>query len=126
MTGKFFREYALLGADFMIVLLNDGWLKKGEAYLLHAQNTIMHAVENKMPILRAANTGWTILIDAVGRPSEKRVHHFNEAKVFLHKLIPRMKTSIYSRIGNVFSLMCSCFVIINWMLSLNLRKKNEK
>ncbi|MFN8544206.1 MAG: apolipoprotein N-acyltransferase [Candidatus Binatia bacterium] len=61
------REFAARGADFLVNISNDAWYGRSAApYQLLAQVSL-RAVENRVPIVRAANTGISAIIDADGR-----------------------------------------------------------
>jgi apolipoprotein N-acyltransferase len=50
----------------MVEISNDGWFTDVPTYMLHAQTTIMRAVENRMWVIRAANTGYSFAVDPSG------------------------------------------------------------
>ena len=45
---------------------NDGWFTDKASYMLHAQAAIMRAVENRMWVIRATNTGFSFAVDPNG------------------------------------------------------------
>jgi len=92
---------------------------------LHAQNAIMHAVENKMPVLRVSNTGWTCSINGVGQVVSKKDTRFDQESFFVYKIIPKAAKSFYSKIGDVFCLLCLCFVIISVVWAFLYGRRNE-
>ncbi|MAW41229.1 MAG: apolipoprotein N-acyltransferase [Phycisphaerae bacterium] len=55
-------------ADLFIVSSNDGWFGGVDAARARFRDMCrMRAIENRTPVARVANTGWTGLIDASGR-----------------------------------------------------------
>ncbi len=52
----------------LVVITNDAWFGPTAAAYQHAQASIFRAVELRVPVIRAANTGWSGCIDALGRP----------------------------------------------------------
>ena len=54
-------------ADVFIVSSNDGWFGSRYCRASFRDMCRMRAIENRTPVVRAANTGWTGLIDASGR-----------------------------------------------------------
>ena len=84
--GKTFREYRKSDVDFVVVLLNDAWFKNDLSLTLHAQNAIIHAVENGYPVVRVANSGWSCMIDPYGRISP-RERKLSEEASFQHTLV---------------------------------------
>lgn len=55
------------GADFLVNITNDAWFGQSSAPYQHAQASVFRAVENRVPVVRAANTGFSCLISAEGR-----------------------------------------------------------
>ncbi len=55
------------GADFLINMTNDGWFKDTASPYQHYQASVFRAVENRVYVVRAANTGISCIIDDAGR-----------------------------------------------------------
>ncbi len=121
-------------ANFIIILLNDGWFSDNVALIMHAQNAIMHAVENRIPVIRAANTGWACYISPIGVIDgfgmeqwlgsfiKKGINFqsFNRRAYRVYQFEPiKTHRSIYSIIGDVFCWLCIFVVIIGKTRSLN-------
>ncbi len=60
------RRMCHLGAEFLVEISNDGWFTDKASYMLHAQAAIMRAVENKVWVIRAANTGFSFAVGPDG------------------------------------------------------------
>ncbi len=60
------RRLRLAGARFLVEISNDGWFTDQPSYMLHAQAAVMRAVENRMWVIRAANTGFSFAVDPEG------------------------------------------------------------
>jgi len=61
------REFVKNGADFIINITNDAWFGKTAASRQHLQASVFRAIENRCPIIRAANTGISCFISAKGK-----------------------------------------------------------
>lgn len=61
------RDKVKRGAQFILVATNDAWFFDSSALYQHIQAAQMRAVENKMYVIQAANTGVSAIIDPVGR-----------------------------------------------------------
>lgn len=60
------RQLRRAGASFLVEISNDGWFTDLPSYMLHAQAAIMRAVENRIWVIRAANTGFSFAVDPDG------------------------------------------------------------
>jgi len=69
------------GADFMINITNDAWFMDSSEPYQHAQASVFRAVENRVPVVRAANTGLSCFIDSRGRIVDKV--SVNEKDIFV-------------------------------------------
>jgi len=58
------------GARVLVNLTNDGWFEGTAAARQHLALAVVRAVENQVPMIRAANSGVSAFIDAVGRVQE--------------------------------------------------------
>jgi apolipoprotein N-acyltransferase len=56
------RAFLSQGAAFLVNITNDAWYKKTPAAFQHLQASVLRAVENRVWILRAANTGISAFI----------------------------------------------------------------
>jgi len=55
------------GADILINITNDAWFKESGELVYHMSAAVFRAVENRVPVFRAANTGLSASIDPLGR-----------------------------------------------------------
>ena len=74
------RRFVKNGARFLVVITNDAWYGKSGAAYQHAASSVFRAIENRVPVIRSANTGYSCFIDSRGRiydsVSEKNSHLF--------------------------------------------------
>ncbi|MGB2650762.1 MAG: apolipoprotein N-acyltransferase [Candidatus Omnitrophota bacterium] len=61
------REFVKNGANFMVNMTNDAWFGDTAAPRQHMQASVFRAVENRVPVIRAANTGVSCFIDSHGK-----------------------------------------------------------
>jgi len=61
------RRFVQRGAQMLLTITNDAWFGKTAAAYQHAQASTFRAVELRVPMIRAANTGWSGCIDSRGR-----------------------------------------------------------
>lgn len=60
------RRYRAEGADFLVNITNDSWFGTTAAPYQHAAHLVMRAIETRMGIARAANTGISEFVDPLG------------------------------------------------------------
>lgn len=60
------RKAVQKGARFLVVITNDAWFGKSAAPYQHLQASIFRAIENGVPMIRAANTGVSAFISGRG------------------------------------------------------------
>ena len=61
------RTYRLEGADILLNITNDAWFGETSAPYQHSAHLRLRAIENRVGIVRAANTGITEYVDPLGR-----------------------------------------------------------
>jgi apolipoprotein N-acyltransferase len=88
----------------MTTVTNDAWFGRTGAPYQHFSMAVLRAVENHVPIARAANTGISGFIDAKGRILET-TDIFTEAYL-TRSLSASTKKTIYSRYGDIFAWLC--------------------
>ncbi len=64
--GGYLAEFVREGAGVILVITNDGWWKNTPGYRQHLSFARLRAVENRRPVVRAANTGISALINQRG------------------------------------------------------------
>ena len=61
------RMYKNKGADLLVNITNDAWFGKTSAPYQHLSMTIFRAVETRLYLVRAANTGISAIVDPTGK-----------------------------------------------------------
>lgn len=103
------RNFCRNGADFLINITNDAWFGKTIAPYLHAQGSIFRAVENRVWVVRATNTGLSCFISPEGRIVDSVQDNGEEIFVTgrkAHDLLLRKTPTFYTHFGDVFVLAC--------------------
>jgi len=60
------RDMALAGAAWLLVVTNDAWYGTEAGAYQHAANSVLRAVETRLPLVRCGNHGWSGWIDEFG------------------------------------------------------------
>lgn len=99
------------GASLLINLTNDAWFGMTSAPYQHFSMAVFRAVENRRPLVRAANTGFSAFITPQGKIVQA-TELFSEAVV--HQALARgsSRLTLYARYGDFFplSLLVLAFV----------------
>ena len=61
------RKYRAEGAEFLVNITNDAWFGSTSAPKQHASHLILRAIETRMGVARAANSGISEFVDPMGR-----------------------------------------------------------
>ncbi len=93
------RDYALSGSGLLVNITNDAWFGRSSAPYQHLAMTRFRAVENRLWVARAANTGISALIDAQGR-IVARSELFTPA-VVRGKVVLGGEATLYQRLGEL-------------------------
>jgi len=99
--------------DFLLNLSNDGWFAHSSEQPQHLAASVFRAVENRVGVARAVNTGISCFIDPNGSVHNvvtrggvevgPGVDGYRVANV---KINPRH--TLYSRTGDIFAIICAC------------------
>jgi apolipoprotein N-acyltransferase len=99
------RHFVRNGAQFLVNITNDAWFGYSPASYQHLSMVVFRAVENRMPIVRAANTGISAVIDPTGRLAQ-------QTDLFVRtwikgQIIPATEpATFYTRYGDIFAYSC--------------------
>jgi apolipoprotein N-acyltransferase len=110
------RRFVRQGARLLLVITNDAWFGPTAAAYQHAQASTFRAVELRVPVARAANTGWSGCIDPSGRwlgsvqDAERR--ELFVAGTHTCEVPLSQAPSVYRRWGDWFALLCLAAMII--------------
>ncbi|OFX15025.1 MAG: apolipoprotein N-acyltransferase [Armatimonadetes bacterium RBG_19FT_COMBO_69_19] len=91
------------GADVLAVITNDGWFDGTSGGAQHAAQASLRAVETGRWVIRAANTGLTVVIDPAGR-IRGGVPARTEAVLVSGVSLAQGET-FYARFGDLFALV---------------------
>jgi len=101
------RRFVKQGAELLVTITNDAWFGKTSAPYQHFSIAAFRAVENRVFVARAANTGITGLIGPTGKILKQGAIFKEET---MTGTIPLMKEkTFYTQYGDVFAWVCSGF-----------------
>jgi apolipoprotein N-acyltransferase len=121
------RDCVNKGADFLVNMTNDAWFGKTDEARQHLQASVFRAVENHVPVIRAANTGISCFIDPVGRITSRIEENGQDIMVkgYLidHVNVQGGRKTFYTRYGDIFVYLCGIILLLFFVLLIN--KKNQ-
>lgn len=113
------RESAAAGAQLFFVATNNAWYGEEGAAEQHAAHSVLRAVENRRPVMRCGNGGWSGWVDAYGTVREVLFDehgsiHFRGGGTYTlaHPEAWMRRQSFYTRHGDWFVLICALLVLI--------------
>lgn len=98
------RRYRRAGADFLVNMTNDAWfggegrLGRTGALWQHPAHATMRAIELRVGVVRAANTGFSMVIDPLGRSHERTALFTPDLRVATVFTTP--ETTLYAHLGD--------------------------
>ena len=121
------RQFARKGADFLVNITNDAWFGKTPAPYQHLSASVLRAVENRLPLVRAANTGVSGFIAASGRiislvSDERGEEIFIKGYRSERINLSRGSLTPYARYGDILVVICFLWGLYGIMRIL----KNQK
>jgi apolipoprotein N-acyltransferase len=116
------RRFVKDGADFLVTITNDAWFGRTSAPYQHLSMATFRAIENRVFIARAANTGISAFIDPKGKIVDQGGIFAEEA---MNGTIRLMKgKTFYTLYGDIFAWSCSGFSIF-FLLHALIRRQRD-
>jgi apolipoprotein N-acyltransferase len=104
------RRFVDRGADFLVNITNDAWYGRSAAPYQSLAQVTLRAVENRVPIVRAANTGISAIIEPDGRIRWQS--ELFEMTWHTDDISWSGVRTFYSRYGDVFVWVCAGFTLV--------------
>ena len=98
------RKFVRQGAEFLVIQANDGWLKGSYGPYQHFELARLRAIENRIPIIRSANTGISGVISPNGKTQNKI--SIDQEKIIMETVNLVESGSFYTKFGDIFALFC--------------------
>ena len=117
-VGELSRQFAQRGAELLITITNDGWFRRSAGSRQHLANAVFRCAETKLPLVRAANTGVTCVVDPFGHVSQilenAKGSTFTEGVLFAKVPITiQPPKTFYTRYGDIFALACLVAAVLS-------------
>jgi apolipoprotein N-acyltransferase len=126
--GELTRQFVIKGATLLVNVTNDGWFLRSAGSRQHLANAIFRCVETRRPLVRAANTGVTCIVNEFGRVTdvlEKDGDQFVDGQLSGDVAVPTARTlTFYARHGELFSKYCTGLALL--ALAIGIVRKNRR
>ncbi|MDH5543567.1 MAG: apolipoprotein N-acyltransferase [Nitrospinota bacterium] len=114
------RMFVRNGARLITNITNDAWFGKSGASAQHMASLPFRAVENRIAIIRSANTGISGFVSATGEISNT-TELFKVATANETLKVPDKSGTFYTRFGDVFTLACALLLATAY---IRVRRRN--
>jgi len=104
------RKFYKRQGDFMVNITNDAWYGRTTGPYQHFAMGALRAVENRKPLVRAANTGISGYFDSNGRVLKSLPLY--ERGALTETIRTDTTRTFYSRFGDLFSYLCIITTVI--------------
>jgi apolipoprotein N-acyltransferase len=108
------RDFTLKGANFLVNMTNDAWFGDTSALEQHVQASVFRAVENRVSVIRSANTGVSCFIDFTGKILFRLAREGKDTFIRAAEIgTVRVSStrSFYTQNGDLFVFFCGFMVI---------------
>ena len=112
--GDLTRQFVLAGANLLANVTNDGWFLRSAGSQQHLANAVFRCVETRLPMVRAANTGVTCIINEFGLISPSRIlAPFTEDVLLGEVRVPtERELTFYVQHGELFAQSCAGIALL--------------
>jgi apolipoprotein N-acyltransferase len=105
------RNFVKKGARFLVNITNDAWFEKTTEPYQHLQASVFRAIENRVWVVRAANTGVSCFVSPVGKVVARVQNKDTKEDIFVsgHKtqdITLETRPTFYLRFLDVFVFCC--------------------
>ena len=115
-VGDLVRRFVVNGANLLVDVTNDGWFLRSSGSQQHVANAVFRCVENRRPMIRAANTGVTCFVNEFGRVTQMLrddTDTFTEGVLTGEINIPQgRQLTFYTQHGEWFAESCAIVSVI--------------
>lgn len=98
------RRFVRNGATLLINVTNDAWFGETSAPYQHLAMEAMRAVENRVPLVRSANTGISAIVNIDGQIQAQTA--LLETTFIVEQIAWPQVTSVYTQYGDWFVTLC--------------------
>lgn len=124
------RNFVKTGANIMVNITNDAWFKNSSAPFQHAQASVFRAIENRVFVVRCANTGLSCFIDengrVYGRVRDDAGKNIDVTGFSIKDAGLLNSKTFYTRYGDLFVFVCMIVSIITIIITAPISPVQQK
>lgn len=98
------RKFYIQGGDFIVTITNDAWFGMTNGPFQHFSMGVFRAVENRKPVVRAANSGISGFIGSDGQILATT--GLFERRTLIREIKTDRTLTLYTKYGDIFSYVC--------------------
>ena len=98
------RRFVSQGAELLVNITNDAWFGRTSAPYQHLVMEAVRAIENRVPLVRAANTGFSAVVGIDGQIHSRT--NLYETTFLVEEVTWPQVSSFYTRYGDMFAWLC--------------------
>jgi apolipoprotein N-acyltransferase len=124
--GDLTRRFVQKGADVLVNMTNDAWFGDTSSPYQHMQASVLRAVENRVFVVRSANTGISCCINDTGKVTAT-VRDVSGKPTFVTsyqtaQVARTRRGAVYTKIGDVFVLLCIFYAMMIMIWRIKIRR----
>jgi len=124
---RYSRRMVAGGARFLVNMTNEGWFGESAEFDQLLAISTFRAVENRVGMVRATNSGISAYVDYQGRVRDRVRGPNGDDRAVEGILRCRVRFggggSVYTRIGDVFALACAAAALLTVLVRIRRRSK---
>jgi len=115
-----FRRFAKRGADFFVIMTNDGWYEDSSGPYQHFDLAVFRAIETRRWIVRCSNRGISCLISPKGEVLHRT--NLNTRATILASFRPGKNHTCHEKMGDLFVFLLLLLIVCESLFHYQSRK----
>jgi apolipoprotein N-acyltransferase len=116
------RDYKRRRVELLVNITNDAWFGRTSAPYQHLSMTVFRAIENRLYLVRAANTGISAIISPTGMILSRT--EIFERTILKGNVKMIDEKTFYAAYGDLFVYLCTIALLVIFIVSMQRRKEH--
>ena len=116
------RKFVNKGAGFLVNITNDAWYGRTSAPFQHLAQAAIRSVENRVYLVRVANTGISAFVDPLGRVISETGLFTRETMKGEIRINSNVSKTFYTKNGDLFAWLCGLIAVATLFCSMRKSK----